>query len=365
MPILNSIARDLSLTISLAGQLVTGYALGVVSGIILLLVALRHANLKVTLLLAAGFIFMGNLCSALSTDFWMLIAARFLSGLPDGILFATGAIVVSHLTDYEHQARDVTLMVLGQTSACLVGVPIATRLCQTFSWRSLFILVSVLGAIFFVCVLRNIPKIHSKGSGQFLNSFEHLSGYRTWMLLSAIGLGSGAFFAYYSYIDPIMEGIARIDADKMSFIAGFSGLSMVLGNALSALLTRWLSDEALSTIAQAVMGIAFIGAFIGSGASPLAILFMMLAAGSNFFLAGPEQALLIRDAKESELLIAAFGQLSFNLGNALGAYLGGVSITTFGSIRYCLLPALVMGVVSLIFLSVYWHQNMTNKNSSQ
>ena len=131
-------------------------------------------------------------------------------------------------------------------------------------------------------------------------------------MLGAIGLGNGGFFAYYSYVNPVMEHVAAVPA------------SMVLGNLFCAKISSSFSDESLAAAGQGVLLLSLASVFFLAHWSPAAIALTTLAAGCVFFISGPEQVLMIRNAKEGQLLAASLAQVSFNAGNAVGAWLGGL-----------------------------------------
>lgn len=138
VPVLTTIVNDFHVTIPQAGLYISAYAAGVCAGIVGLLAFGRNANLKTTLLVAACLILCGNLGASLAQNNLMMLAARFVSGSPHGIFFALSAVVCERLTEPDKASRDVTLMVLGQTSANLVGVPLGSLIGLAASWRLIF-----------------------------------------------------------------------------------------------------------------------------------------------------------------------------------------------------------------------------------
>ena len=146
MGILSEVANGIGVNIVEGGHLISAYSLGVAVGSPLL-IALRRMPLKKLMLILAATIFIGNLLAALSPEYHILLAARFISGLPHGAFFGAGAIVCSRLAKPGQGAVAVAVMVGGMTVANVVGVPMATFVCNVLSWRMAFGLVSLFGAM--------------------------------------------------------------------------------------------------------------------------------------------------------------------------------------------------------------------------
>lgn len=148
MGILPHVARDLGISIPVAGHLISAYALGVCVGAPMLVLA-RRWPLKRILLLLVALMLIGNLCASVSLDYYMLLFARFISGLPHGAYFGVASIVAGKLADEGRGSQAVSIMVAGMTIANLFGVPLGTSLSHTLSWRITFLLVASWSVITF------------------------------------------------------------------------------------------------------------------------------------------------------------------------------------------------------------------------
>ena len=201
-------------------------ALGVCAGVAVMVVAARGIALSRMLYLLAGLIFAGNLFAALAFDYWSMLAARFIAGLPHGAYFGVSAIVATSLAAPGQASRDVCLMVTGMTIANLVGVPLGSFLAWSLSWRATFAVVAC-AALLLILALRlwmpHVPALPNKG---FRAQFRFLGHLTPWLVLGAIGLGNGGFFACYSYVNPIMETVASVPSSLMSAVIALAGFDM-------------------------------------------------------------------------------------------------------------------------------------------
>ena len=154
MGLLPDIANDLNISIPQAGYLISAYALGVVIGAPLLVIAGRNFPPKKMLLAMAIMLTVFNALSIIAPGFNLLFASRFLSGLPHGAFFGVGAVVASRLADKGKEARSIAVMFSGLTIANLAGVPVGTYIGHHFSWRYTFVLIAVIGLITIISLKR-------------------------------------------------------------------------------------------------------------------------------------------------------------------------------------------------------------------
>ena len=355
VPVLADIARVLHVTIPQAGLYVSAYAAGVCGGIIGLLLFGRDANVKINLLIAACLILCGNLGASFAQSDIEMLGARFVSGMPHGIFFALGAVACERLADPGKASRDVTLMVLGQTSANFLGVPLGAWLGFAFSWRFIFIGIASLAVVLIFALCFWLPSLPVKKQ-PLPREIEPLKHAWPWIILGGVALGSGGFYAYYSYADPIMETITHLPAEEMTLVMIVAGGAMFFGNLASAPLTKRFSDEALVTFGQTLIVIATLCALFFSANKYPAVFFLALAAFGYYFLAGPMQALIIQGTKDAKIIIAALGQVAYNGANAIGAWLGGEAIKVSDSSISCAIPASVLGFASaVLFVSIFFY----------
>lgn len=355
VPVLADIARDLHVTIPQAGLYISAYAAGVCGGIIGLLLFGRDANIKINLLIAAALILCGNLGASLAQNDCSMLAARFVSGIPHGIFFALGAVACERLAEPGKASRDITLMVLGQTSANLIGVPFGSWLGFVFTWRLIFAGTAALAIVLIVTLYFWLPSlpVQKKPLSQEAGPLKHL---RPWIILAGVAIGSGGFYAYYSYADPIMETVTHLPESWMTIVMVIAGASMFSGNIVSAPLTKRFSDESLVAFGQTLIAAATLGALFFSEQPFAGIFFLGLAAFGYFFISGPMQALIIKGAGNATIIIAAIGQIAYNGANAIGSWIGGEAIKISGSSVACALPATSLSFASAaLFTFIFFY----------
>ena len=325
MGILPYVAADLDISIPTAGHFISAYALGVCFGAPILLWARRYP-LKHILLGLMALMMVGNLCASVSTSYWMLLAARFISGLPHGAYFGVASIVASRLADEGRGAEAVSIMVAGMTVANLFGVPLGTSLSHLLSWRVTFLLVGLWSVIVLYYIWRWVPHVQGLQDTGFKGQFRFLRRPAPWLVLGATALGNGGVFCWYSYINPLLTDVSGFSSESITSLMVLAGFGMVAGNLISGRLSdRYTPGRVAMTVQGALCAILLLIFLLSSNPWCSALLMTLCTAGL-FAVSSPEQVLIIRVAPAGEMLGGAAVQMAFNLGNAVGAYAGGLAV---------------------------------------
>ena len=287
MSILLPVADDLGVTVPEAGHFISAYAAGVCAGVLIMAAAARKMPLKTLLLIIVGIITLGNTLTVFVGSYHLMLLSRFIAGLPHGAYFGAAGVLCTQLAEPGKASRDMCLMVAGMTIANLAGVPLASFLAWAVSWRAAFAIAAAAALITFSAIRITVPKVPALPDSGFAAQFRFLRSLEPWLVLGAIGLGNGGFFAYYSYVNPVMEHVAAVPASMMSVVITLAGAGMVLGNLFCAKISSSFSDESLAAAGQGVLLLSLASVFFLAHWSPAAIALTTLAAGCVFFISGP------------------------------------------------------------------------------
>lgn len=349
MGILPDVAQSLGVSIPEAGHLISAYAIGVCCGAPLLVVVHKYP-LKSILLVLACIILLGSTLAALSVNYWMLLAARFISGLPHGAYFGVASIVAVRLADERHKTGAVSIMVAGMTVANLFGVPLATGLSASVSWRFPFLLVVFVSLIVLYYIWKWVPSVGALPDNGFRHQFAFLKNDAPWLILAATMFANGGIFCWYSYISPLLiEG--GFAADTLPALMIAAGFGMVAGNLISGRLCDRHRPGHVVAVTQCIAIASLLAVFWLADYGWVSAALMVVCTGCLFAVSSPQQFLILKHAPGGELLGGASIQVAFNMGNAIGAFCGGLPIAAGLPPRYAALvgvPFIVLGLVSFI-----------------
>ncbi len=359
MGILPYVANDLKVSIPVAGHFISAYALGVCCGAPTLILA-RRRPLKHILLALMTLMMVGNLLAAIATDYWMLLAARFISGLPHGAYFGVGSIVARKLADEGKGAEAVSIMIAGMTVANLFGVPLGTSLSHLLSWRITFLLVGCWGVIVLYYIARWVPHVEGLQDTGFKGQFQFLKKPAPWLILGATALGNGGVFCWYSYITPLLTQVSGFSTDSVTALMMLAGFGMVVGNLVSGRMSDRYTPARVGMVVQGTLCLVLLLIFFLSPNPWCSALLMTLCTAGLFAVSSPEQVLIIRVAPGGEMLGGACVQMAFNLGNAVGAYVGGLAVVE--GYRYPALSGVPFALVGFILFFIFFLKNGTKKH---
>lgn len=345
MGLLPDIAKGLNVSIPQAGYLISAYALGVVIGApLLVIISGKYPPKKILIALMILFTVF-NALSAFAPNFSTLFMARLFSGLPHGAFFGVGSVVASRIAEKGKAAQAVSLMFAGLTIANVVGVPLGTFIGHNFSWRFSFAIVGLVGLITIWSLKTLLPALPASENRDLKKELGFFKTREAWIIILMISIGTGGLFAWYSYIAPLMTTVATFSPNQVTYILMLAGLGMMAGNFFGGYLADRFSPAKASAGLLLIMVITLIVVHYVTFNPILALTTTFITGAVSFALAAPIQMLMITSAKGSEMLAASASQASFNIGNALGAFFGGIPLVYGLDYTY---PAIVGALMALI-----------------
>jgi len=326
MGILPDLARTLHISIPVAGHLISAYALGVVLGAPLLVAMAGNYPPKKILLGLMALFTVFNILSAFAPTYEVMLVTRLLSGLPHGAFFGVGAVVASRLAGPGKEARAISMMFAGLTVANIIGVPLGTYIGHEISWRITFVLIGVVGLITLVGIYKLLPDMPVVGESNLRKDLKLFTYAEPWLILGVTAIGTGGLFAWFSYIAPLLTEVAHFEASQITWILVLAGVGMAVGNLLSGLVADRVSPIKATMLFLGLMVVSLIVVYYVSPFKIPLLAMTFITGAISFSLGAPIQILMIRAANGSEMLASSVTQAGFNIGNALGAFFGGLPI---------------------------------------
>jgi DHA1 family inner membrane transport protein len=327
MGLLIQVGADLHVSISAAGLLISGYALGVVVGAPIMTIATARWPRKTVLLVLMGVFTIGNLACAIAPDYWTLMAARVLTAFAHGTFFGVGSVVATTLVVPNKKASAIAIMFTGLTVANILGVPFGTWLGQNFGWRATFWAVTLVGVVAFAIIAALVPKDRSvpeasnlKDDLAVLRRGPVLVGFLT-TIMGWVGV-----FAAFTYLAPMLTKITGFSDAAVSPILLVLGAGLMVGNLLGG---RIADKHLMTALFGSLFALALVLALMTFALhNKIAmVVFAGLLGAAAFATAPPLQIWVLNKAHGAgQSLASSFNIAAFNLGNAIGAWLGGAVI---------------------------------------
>lgn len=326
MGLLPVIADGVQVGIPTAGMLVTAYAVGVMVGAPVMTLLFSRFGRRAALM-ALMFIFTaGNLMSALAPDYATLLVSRLLTSLNHGAFFGIGAVVAASVVPREKQASAIAAMFMGLTLANIGGVPAATWLGQQVGWRLAFAATALLGLLTIAALWLALPKGERGTRPDVRRELAVLTRPEVLLAMGTTVLGSGAMFALYTYVAPMLADITHASAGFVAFALVLIGVGFTVGNSLGGRLAdRSLDGATMLLLAALAIIMALLPLALASHAG--AAIGLVAWGAAAFGLVPPLQMRVMQSAAQAPGLASSVNVGAFNLGNALGAALGGAVIS--------------------------------------
>jgi multidrug resistance protein len=353
--LLASIAEDLNIGITLAGLLISGYAIGVAVGAPIL-TALTNRISRKSLLMGLMVIFIiGNAVAALSSSFGLLLVARFITAFSHGVFFSIGATIAVQLVPPEKKASAIALMFTGLTVATVTGVPLGTFIGQSFGWRATFWGVALLGVIAIISSALLIPKnLKQSPPAKFSDMLRLVTNSRLLLGFAITALGYGGTFVAFTYLTPILQDVIGLSPPTVGIVLLVYGIAVAIGNEIGG---RWANRNPVRAlfwmfIMQAI--VLFVMTFmIPFQVAGLIAVFLM---GLLAFMNVPGLQLYVVQLAEKYVpsavdVASALNIAAFNVGIAIGALLGGTVVDSIGLVHTPWIGGLMV-VAAVILTSV-------------
>ena len=325
MGLLPNVAHDLDVTIPTAGFLVSGYAFGVAFGAPLVAIATARMPRKTALLLLMGIFIVGNLGCAFAPTYALLMAARIVTSFAHGAFFGIGSVVARNLVPAQRKAQAVAIVFSGLTLANVLGVPFGTAIGQAMGWRFPFLIVTVIGIAAAAAIAAFLPSGLVGSSNRIAAEFGTLRQPRVLLPMAISVLSSISLFSVFTYIAPLLENVSGLSPHAVTVALLLFGVGITIGNLVGGRLADW---RLIGTILGAFAGVAAILAVFTwtSHAAVPAMITLFVWGALTFAVASPLQVWVVEAAVDAPNLAATLNQGAFNLGNATGAWFGGIAI---------------------------------------
>ncbi|MGO2070023.1 MFS transporter [Glutamicibacter arilaitensis] len=326
MGLLPDVAADFAVSEAAAGWLISGYALSVVVGALGLTAATVRLPRKPVLVGLLVLFILGNSLTAMASTYEVAMIGRVIAALCHGAFFGIGAVVAADLVPANKKAGAIAIMFTGLTAANVLGVPFGTLLGQHSGWRSTFWAISGIGVIALIGILVLVPAIKHAAEGISLRKeLGAFTSLQVWLSLAITVLGYGGMFGAFTYIAYTLTEVTGFNETSVPWLLMLFGIGLFAGNWIGGRMADKSIDRTLLFFIAALLAVLI--AFAALASNPVATMVaLFLMGGFGFGTVPGLQSRIMQFAGSAPTLASGANIGAFNLGNALGAWAGGLGI---------------------------------------
>ncbi|AYA66112.1 MFS transporter [Alteromonas sp. RKMC-009] len=322
MGMLPVIADDLGISIPTAGILISAYAFGVLVGAPVMTLLFANMPRRRLLVLSMGIFTLGNLMSALADSYSALMISRIITSFNHGVFFGVGAVVATQLVPPNQRAGAVAAMFSGLTIATVGGVPLASFVGTTLGWRNAFLGIAAIGLVAMIALRFSLPPLVNQEKANIRNELAVLSKGSVLAALLLTVVGASSMFTVFTYIVPILQQETHASTTFVTAMLVLYGVGLAVGNVLGG---RYADRTLYGTLIVSLIAvILLLVIFTVTMSSSIVVVPLIFLWGiASFAVVPPLQSLVVQEASEAPNLASAMNIGAFNLGNGVGAALGG------------------------------------------
>ncbi|WP_433929917.1 MFS transporter [Curtobacterium flaccumfaciens] len=323
--LLPEVAADYGVTETTAGWLVTGYALAVIVGALGLTAATTRLPRKPVLLGLLVLFIVGNTLSAIAPTYGVMMTGRVIAALCHGAFFGIGSVVAANMVERSKRASAVALMFTGLTASNVLGVPFGTFLGQAAGWRATFWAIAAIGVVALIGVLVLVPAVRSTEVPSLARELGAFRSGQVWLSLGMTVLGYGGMFGAFTYIAYTLTSVSGFPSSAVPWLLIVFGIGLFVGNFAGGKLAARSIDRTLLVVLVALTVVLAVFALVAT--SPVLTVIALVLMGAFGFATVPAlQTRVMQYADHAPTLASGANIAAFNLGNALGAWIGGLTI---------------------------------------
>jgi DHA1 family inner membrane transport protein len=323
--LLPQVAADFGVSESVAGYLISGYALSVAVGAIAITAAVTRLNRKTVLMGLMVLFIAGNLLSAIAGSYEAMMVGRIVAALCHGAFFGVGAVVAADMVAPNKRAGAIALMFTGLTTANVLGVPLGTFLGQQFGWRSTFWAITAIGIVALLGIALLVPRTTGSTGPGLRAEMVAFRRPQVWVSIGVTVLGFGGMFGAFTYIAFTLTGVSGFASSTVPWLLVLFGVGLFVGNVIGGKAADRALTLSLVIILASLTAVLVTFALTATN-QPMTIVCLLLMGGFGFATVPGLQLRIMSHAQDAPTMASGSNIAAFNVGNALGAWLGGLAI---------------------------------------
>nr|BFE54438.1 MFS transporter [Saccharothrix mutabilis subsp. capreolus] len=350
--VLPEVAADLGVALPTAGLLVTAYAVSVAVGGPVLTVLTGRLPRRSLLIAVMALALLASTASALAPNYELLMTARMVAALSQGLFFAVASQVAVAAVPPEKQTAAIAKIVNGVALSTILGIPVGTLVGQNYGWRGSFAVVAALTLVGLLGVVLGAPKVaHEPDAGFRANMFAFSRRTVLFGLLTTVLAFTGMITAF-TYVAPALRDVSGFSPAWVTGVLLVYGLGTMVGSTIAGRVQPAAIPKVLPIPLAALTALLLAQGFLLE--TKVTAVVGVFVLGASAFAAGPLlHTFLMGQAGSAAGLVASVNISAFNVAAAFGPMIGGAVISGGFGLQWIAavgaVPA-VLGVLVALFL---------------
>lgn len=357
--LLPQVAGDFNISEQVAGYLVSGYALSVAIGAVVLTAMITKLERRMTLIMLMALFIIGNVLSAMAENYTVLMVGRIIAALCHGAFFSIGAVVAAGMVPSNKQAAAISLMFLGLTVSNVMGVPFGTFLGLKFGWRATFWTLAVIGIVTMFGIRMLVPVLTVDNTTSLKREFGVFKRPQVWISAAISVFAFGGVIGAFTYIAFTITEVSGFETSSVPWLLVLFGIGTFIGNILGGKAADKSLDASLGIILVLLAVVLAVFA-LTAHIQIMAIISLLLMGTIGLSTAPGLQLRIMSFAQDAPTVASGANIAAFNIGNAIGAWLGGIALSAgFGFVS----PLWVGAVLSILgFIVLFIGSQLKSKD---
>lgn len=358
--ILNVLAEQMHISVSLAGQLITAYSLAFAIGTPIIIATTAKWPRKKLLLTAMAVFIGGNFLSIAGTGFVLLMAARMLLGVSSGVFIVAAFSAAAKMVPVEKIGSAMGTIILGFSSAMILGVPLGVALTNMYNWQMIFMFLGAGGIVILIGLALLLPQIEGDAPAPFRQQLAVLANPVIFFALLLVLFREAGNSVMFTYIASFLGDILHRSTTEIGLMMLLFGLAGAVGSRIGgSAVDKWGSAK-LIMIGVMIHVIALLLLPLAVHSFPVAITLLSLWIMSMFTLGPATQTYFIERAPQSSNLIISLNISVTQVGIAAGASVGGLVVNWQETVLYNPLAAGIVLILALASAAVSIRKSRQN-----
>lgn len=323
---LDQIASSLGISLFAAGQLITAFAIANAVGTPLVVLSTTRRDRRCQLLFALFIILCGLVATASLSQMGLLLVGRAILGVGNGFFVVVAYSSAAELAPKGHSAGAMSKIAMGFGSALVFGVPLGRVVATYLSWRMIFWSMAALALLSMVLIFRWFPPLEGEKAPCWGGQRNCLKDRRINGILAASFLSFVGYSSLYSYIVPFLCQVAPPSGHEISSLLFVLGFASLLGPRIGGFLgdriglrRTLMGSLLLQVLALSLEPLILKHLF-------LSVLLLVLWMSARWAFVPVANCTLVKLVPEASEFILGVSNFVIQLGNGVGAFVGGFFI---------------------------------------